>query len=59
MLSKPYFRAFVLINVRSMANKMTDMSKVRKVIQLHHQKKGKLFISRYLAILEKTLKMTT
>ena len=39
-----------------MANKLTDMSKVRKVIQLHHQKKGKLFISKYLSISRNTVK---
>ena len=39
-----------------MANKMTDMSKVRKVIQLYHQKRGKLFISRYLSISKNTVK---
>lgn len=39
-----------------MANKLTDMSKVRKVIQLHHQKKGKLFISKYLSLSRNTVK---
>lgn len=39
-----------------MANKMTDMSKVRKVIQLYHQKKGKLFISKYLSISRNTVR---
>jgi len=39
-----------------MANKMTDMSKVRKVIQLYNQKKGKLFISKYLSISRNTVK---
>jgi len=39
-----------------MANKLTDMSKVRKVIQLHHQKRGKLFISKYLSISRNTVK---
>ena len=39
-----------------MANKKTDMSKVRKVIQLYHQKRGKLFISKYLSISRNTVK---
>ena len=39
-----------------MANKMTDMSKVRKVLQLYQQKKGKLFISKYLSISRNTVK---
>ncbi len=39
-----------------MANKLTDMSKVRKVIQLYHQKQGKLFISKYLSISRNTVK---
>lgn len=39
-----------------MANKLTDMSKVRKVIQLHHQGKSKLFISRYLSLSRNTVK---
>jgi transposase len=39
-----------------MANKLTDMSKVRKVIQLYHQKRGKLFISKYLSISRNTVK---
>jgi len=39
-----------------MANKLTDMSKVRKVIQLYHQKRGKLFISEYLSISRNTVK---
>ena len=42
-----------------MANKLIDMSKVRKVIQLHHQGKAKQFISKYLSLLEKTVKVTT
>ena len=39
-----------------MANKMTEMSKVRKVIQLYHQKRGKLFISKYLSVSRNTVK---
>lgn len=39
-----------------MANKKTDMSKVRKVIQLYHQKRGKQFISKYLSISRNTVK---
>jgi hypothetical protein len=39
-----------------MANKLTDMSKVRKVIQLHHQGKSKLFISSYLSLSRNTVK---
>jgi hypothetical protein len=37
-----------------MANKLTDMSKVRKVIQMHHQGKSKLFISKYLSLSRNT-----
>jgi transposase len=39
-----------------MANKLVDMSKVRKVIQLHHQGKAKLFISNYLDLSRNTVK---
>lgn len=39
-----------------MANKMTDMSKIRKVIQMHHQRKSKLFISNYLSLSRNTVK---
>ncbi len=39
-----------------MANKLIDMSKVRKVIQLHHQGKAKQFISRYLGLSRNTVK---
>ncbi len=39
-----------------MANKLVDMSKVRKVIQLHHQGKAKLFISKYLGLSRNTVK---
>jgi transposase len=39
-----------------MANKMTDMSKVRKVIRLHHRKESNLFISRYLSLSRNTVK---
>lgn len=39
-----------------MANKLTDMSKVRKVIQLHYQRKSKLFISNYLSLSRNTVK---
>ncbi len=39
-----------------MANKLTDMSKVRKVLNLHHQGKSKSFISRYLTLSRNTVK---
>ena len=39
-----------------MANKMTDMSKIRKVIHLHHQKRSILFISKYLSVSRNTVK---
>ena len=39
-----------------MANKLIDMSKVRKVLQLHYQGKSKLFISRYLSLSRNTVK---
>jgi transposase len=39
-----------------MANKLIDMSKVRKVIQLHQQGKSKLFISKYLSLSRNTVK---
>jgi hypothetical protein len=39
-----------------MANKLIDMSKVRKVIQLHSQGKSKLFISKYLSLSRNTVK---
>jgi transposase len=39
-----------------MANKPINMNKVRKVIQLHHQGKSKLFISNYLSLSRNTVK---
>lgn len=39
-----------------MANKMTDMSKIRKVIHLHAQKQSILFISKYLGVSRNTVK---
>lgn len=39
-----------------MANKLTDMSKVRKVIQLYNQGNSKLFISKYLSLSRNTVK---
>ena len=39
-----------------MANKMTDMSKIRKVIHLHHQRRSILFISKYLSVSRNTIK---
>ena len=39
-----------------MANKLVNMSKVRKVIQLHSQGKSKLFISNYLSLSRNTVK---
>ncbi len=39
-----------------MANKLADMSKVRKVILMHHQGSSKLFISKYLSLSRNTVK---
>lgn len=39
-----------------MANKPLNMSKIRKVIQLHEQGKSKLFISNYLSVARNTVK---
>lgn len=39
-----------------MANKLTDMSKVRKVLRLYHKRESKLFISRYLSLSRNTVK---
>ncbi len=39
-----------------MANQLLDMSKVRKVLQLHQKGKSKLFISRYLSLSRNTVK---
>ena len=39
-----------------MANKLADMSKVRKVITLHHQGNSKVFISKYLSLSRNTVK---
>ena len=39
-----------------MANKLIDMSKVRKVLKLHYQGKSKLFISKYLSLSRNTVK---
>lgn len=39
-----------------MANKLADMSKVRKVIVMHHQGSSKLFISKYLSLSRNTVK---
>jgi len=39
-----------------MANKMTDMSKIRKVLYLRSQKKAILFISKYLSVSRNTVK---
>jgi len=39
-----------------MANKLIDMGKVRRVIQLHSQGKSKLFISKYLSLSRNTVK---
>ena len=39
-----------------MANKLADMSKVRKVIQMHHQGSSKLFISKYISLSRNTVK---
>jgi transposase/biotin operon repressor len=41
---------------RIMANKMTDMSKIRKAIKLHCSGKSKLFISQYLSLSRNTVK---
>ena len=39
-----------------MANKITDMSKIRKVIKFHCSGKSKLFISNYLSLSRNTVK---
>lgn len=39
-----------------MANKLTDMSKIRKVIKYHLSGKSKLFISNYLSLSRNTVK---
>lgn len=39
-----------------MANKVTDMSKIRKVLKMHHAGKSKLFISSYLSLSRNTVK---
>jgi len=41
--------------LKSMANKLTDMSKVRKVLNIHHQGKSKSFIS-HLSLSSNTVK---
>lgn len=53
MLLAAYFRK--KIKCDNMANKTTDMSKVRKTIVLHHQGRDKSFISRYLQISRTTV----
>ena len=42
--------------IRIMANKVTDMSKIRKVIKFHCGGKSKLFISDYLSLSRNTVK---
>ena len=39
-----------------MANKITDMSKIRKVIKFYCNGKSKLFISKYLSLSRNTVK---
>lgn len=39
-----------------MANKITDMSKIRKVIKFHCNGKSKLLISKYLSLSRNTVK---
>ena len=39
-----------------MANKLTDMSKIRKAIKFHCNGKSKLFISNYLSLSRNTVK---
>ena len=39
-----------------MANKLTDMSKIRKAIKFHCSGKSKLFISQYLSLSRNTVK---
>lgn len=53
MLLKAYFRRQT--KSEKMANKKTDMSKVRKTIVLYHQGRDKSFISRYLQISRTTV----
>ncbi len=52
MLLKAYFRRKKCEN---MANKKTDMSKVRKTLVLYHQGRDKSFISRYLHLSRTTV----
>ena len=52
MLLKAYFR---VKKCEKMANKKTDMSKVRKTLVLYHQGRDKSFISRYLQISRTTV----
>jgi len=42
-----------------MANKITDMSKIRKVIKFYNSGKSKLFISSYLSLSRNTVKNTS
>ena len=42
--------------IRIMANKVTDMNKIRKVIKFHCSGKSKLFISNYLSLSRNTVK---
>jgi len=53
MLLKAYFRENQ--KIAKMANKLTDMSKVRKTIVMYHQGRDKSFISRYLQISRTTV----
>jgi hypothetical protein len=52
MLLEPTFAK----NIRIMANKITDMSKIRKVIKFYCNGKSKLFISSYLSLSRNTVK---
>ena len=52
MLLKAYFRKK---KCEKMANKKTDMSKVRKTLVLYHQGRDKSFISRYLQLSRTTV----
>lgn len=53
MLLARYIR---LKKTRIMANKITDMSKIRKVIKFHCNGKSKLFISNFLSLSRNTIK---
>jgi transposase len=48
--------SYIRKKIRVMANKITDMSKIRKVIKFYSSGKSKLFISSYLSLSRNTVK---